>query len=202
MVSNKPPAIHGTGGVSRKGDCMSCASHYYSFSRLLTHGTLVTGGSTYSVDGTSWMDHEYGSDELQSNQAGWDWFSIQLDDNREIMLYRMRGKDGSAAPQSSGSVIDAQGTVAHVPLGSFHIDATGSWRSPATGALYPSGWTISVNGIAPRLALVPLVAAQELVDATNPIYWEGAVDVFNAATGARLGQGYVELTGYVSPLRI
>jgi predicted secreted hydrolase len=202
MISNKAPAIHGVDGVSRKGDCATCASHYYSFTRLLTRGTLVAAGVPYAVEGTSWMDHEYGSDELQSDQAGWDWFSIQLDDDREIMLYRMRGKDGGTSRQSSGSIVDAAGNVAHVSLAAFHIDATGSWRSPATGALYPSGWTVSVDGIAPRLRLVPIVAGQELAGTENPTYWEGAVDVFNASTGARLGEGYVELTGYAAPLRI
>jgi predicted secreted hydrolase len=202
MLSSKPPAIHGFDGVSRKGACETCASHYYSFTRLISRGTLVSAGVPYAVEGTSWMDHEFGSDELQSDQAGWDWFSIQLDDDREIMLYRMRGKDGSTAPQSSGSIVDPRGIVTHVPLGSFHIDATGSWRSPATKALYPSGWTISVAGIAPRLRLIPILANQELVDATNPTYWEGAVDIVDASTGTHLGQGYVELTGYTFPLKI
>jgi predicted secreted hydrolase len=202
LYSEKPPAIHGDGGISRKGDCASCASHYYSFTRLLTRGTVVRGGIPYVVDGISWMDHEYGSDELQSGRVGWDWFSIQLDNDREIMLYRMRRNDGTTALQSSGSAIDAKGDVTHIPLSGFHIEATGTWRSPATHALYPSGWIVSVTGIHPRLRLVPILLDQELVDATTATYWEGAIDVFDATTGARLGTGYVELTGYASPLRM
>jgi len=202
MASQKPPAVHGSGGVSRKGPCASCASHYYSFTRLPSEGRLVSGGVAYSVEGVSWMDHEFGSGELQNDQSGWDWFSIQLNDDREIMLYRMRRTNGSTSLESSGSTIDAKGSVTHVPLAGFHIDSTGTWRSPATHASYPSGWTVSVAGIGTRLRLVPLQADQELVDSANPTYWEGAVDVFDAATGARIGEGYVELTGYASPLRI
>jgi predicted secreted hydrolase len=202
LYSDKSPAIHGDGGISRKGNCTSCASHYYSFTRLLTHGTVERDGVRYAIDGISWMDHEYGSDELQNGRAGWDWFSIQLDDDREIMLYRLRRTDGTTTPQSSGSVVGAKGDVTHVPLSGFHIDATGTWRSPATHALYPSGWIVSVVGIRSRLRLVPILLDQELVDTATATYWEGAVDVFDATTGARLGTGYVELTGYASRLRI
>ena len=202
MQSRKPPAIHGHDGVSRKGACASCASHYYSFTRLPTTGTLRVDGVTYAVDGISWMDHEYGSDELQANQAGWDWFSLQLDDDREIMLYRLRQKDGGTTPQSSGSIVAPNGTVTYVPLSGFSIAETGSWRSPHTGATYPSGWRVRVKGYPHELELVPVMRDQELADATGTSYWEGAVEVRDATTGARLGVGYVELTGYAGVLHL
>ncbi|MDQ2871745.1 MAG: carotenoid 1,2-hydratase [Candidatus Eremiobacteraeota bacterium] len=199
----KPPAVHGRGGVSRKGSCASCASHYYSFTRLATAGTLRAGGRTYRVSGISWMDHEYGSDELQSDQSGWDWFSLQLDDRRDIMLYRLRRTDGSVTPQSSGSLVDAAGGVRYLPLRDFTIAATGSWTSPHTHARYPSGWIVSVRGIARELRLTPTVADQELVDASGGVtYWEGAVDVTDARNGNHLGVGYVELTGYAGVVRL
>jgi len=84
--------VHGHDGISLKGACASCASHYYSMTRLRTSGRLRYGGQLLRVMGTSWMDHEFGSDELQPDQSGWDWFSIQLDDHREIMDYRLREK--------------------------------------------------------------------------------------------------------------
>jgi predicted secreted hydrolase len=202
LQSQKPPAIHGDGGISRKGDCAACASHYYSFTRLASHGTLTRDGVGYDVDGTSWMDHEFASDEMHDDRAGWDWFSIQLDDEREIMLYRMRRTNGRTAAESSGSIVDPRGAVTHVPLQGFHVEATGSWRSPATGATYPSGWLVSVRGIGERLRLVPVMLDQELVDPATATYWEGAVDVFDASTGRRIGSGYVELTGYASALRL
>jgi predicted secreted hydrolase len=201
LQSSKPPAINGLGGVSRKGPCRSCASHYYSFTRLATAGTLVVDGTRYAVRGTSWMDHEYGSGELTPDQSGWDWFAIQLRDGREIMLYRLREKSGATTPQSSGSLVGVDGSVRYLPLSAFSIQSTGSWRSPHTGGLYPSGWIVRVAGISPRLEIVPLVRDQELVGNEGPSYWEGDVAVRDAATGATLGEGYVELTGYAAPLR-
>jgi predicted secreted hydrolase len=201
MHSAKPPAINGIGGISRKGPCSSCASHYYSFTRLTTAGTLVRHGVRYTVSGISWMDHEFGSDELSANQAGWDWFSIQLNDGRELMLYRLRQKDGSTTPQSSGSFVSRNGSVQYLPLSQFSIAATGSWRSPQTNALYPSGWRIRVAPLQRVLQLIPVMRDQELASTDSPAYWEGDVDVRDARTGALLGAGYVELTGYAAPLR-
>jgi predicted secreted hydrolase len=193
----KPPAIHGVGGVSRKAACRSCASHYYSYTRLRTEGTLVFDGTRYTVEGISWMDHEFGSGELERDQAGWDWFSIQLDDGRELMLYRLRRKDGSVTPQSSGSLVARDGSVRYLPLEVFSIEATAHWKSPHTGADYPSAWRVRAPSAGIDLTLTPTVADQELAEGSGVSYWEGAVDVRDAAqTSRRLGTGYVELTGY------
>jgi predicted secreted hydrolase len=201
LQPRKPPAINGLGGISRKGPCRSCASHYYSFTRIATSGMLVLDGIRYPVRGTSWMDHEYGSGELMPDQAGWDWFAIQLRDGREVMLYRLREKSGATTPQSSGSLVAAGGSVRYLPLSAFSIRATGSWRSPHTGGVYPSGWIVRVAGIKQELEIVPLVRDQELVGSEGPSYWEGDAAVRDASTGATLGEGYVELTGYAAPLR-
>jgi predicted secreted hydrolase len=196
QFSEKPPAVHGHDGVSIKAGCATCASHYYSLTRLKTAGTLTFNGQTFAVTGVSWMDHEFGSGELQANQAGWDWFSLQLNDGRELMLYRLRQKDGSVTPQSSGSLIDARGAVTHLLLRDFSIEPTGSWKSPHTAATYPSGWRVRVPRAGIDVVLAPTVLDQELANANGGIsYWEGAVDVRGAA-GAAAGVGYVELTGY------
>jgi predicted secreted hydrolase len=197
----KAPAIHGTGGVSRKGACGSCASHYYSYTRLQTIGSIVYRGERIPVEGTSWMDHEFGSGELQSDQVGWDWFSIQLADERELMLYVLRTKSG-ITPESGGSVIEKDGTVRRLALSDFTTRATGSWKSPHDGALYPSGWRVTIPSLALDLELTPLVLDQELSDASGISYWEGAVDVRAASGGASLGSGYVELTGYAGAVSL
>lgn len=202
LRSHKPPAINGRDGVSRKGSCASCASHYYSFTRLETHGTLLHDGVRYAVSGVSWMDHEFGSDELQSNQAGWDWFSIQLDDGREVMLYRLRQKNGAVTPQSSGTLVARSGRTTYLPLAAFSIRSTGTWVSPHTHARYPSGWLVQIRGVAQPLQLTPLVADQELANPGGTTYWEGDVRVSDPRTGRRLGAGYVELTGYTAPLHL
>jgi predicted secreted hydrolase len=201
LHSIKPPAIHGEGGISRKGPCGSCASHYYSFTHVLTSGTLTRENVRYHVTGITWMDHEYGSDELTKAQTGWDWFSIQLNDNREVMLYRLRERGGGTTPQSSGSIIDARGRVTHLDLRDFTIASTATWKSPHTGGVYPSGWTLNVKGVG-AMQLVPVMQDQELADPGGTSYWEGAVDVREARSGTSLGVGYVELTGYAGVLRL
>jgi predicted secreted hydrolase len=203
QIPQKPPAIHGSGGISRKAACLSCASHYYSYTRLHTSGTLTYDGVTFAVDGLSWMDHEFGSSELAPDQVGWDWFSLQLADGREIMLYRLRQADGGITPQSSGSLIDRNGTVHPLSLADFAIESHAVWMSPHTGAHYPSLWRVRIPAYRLDLVLTPTVADQELADASSTSYWEGAVNV-TAATSSHqtLGVGYVELTGYAGAVRI
>ncbi len=199
----KAPAIHGHGGVSRKAKCISCTSHYYSYTRLQTTGTLTFDGRHFPVTGISWMDHEFGSGELDRGQAGWDWFSIQLDDRRELMLYRLRQKDGKVTPESSGSFVGVEGRVRYLPLSAFTVAATGTWKSPHTGAVYPSGWNVVVPSAHVNLTLTPTVLDQELANTTGGVsYWEGAVDVRDARRGTLVGVGYVELTGYAGSISL
>ena len=203
LVAEKAPAVHGHDGVSRKGDCATCASHYYSMTRLRTHGVLTYGGAAMNVDGLSWMDHEFGSDELQSSQQGWDWFSIQLDDRRELMLYSLRQKDGTITPESSGSLILADGRVQYLPRSAFVIEATGSWTSPHTHGVYPMGWRVRVAAAGVDMTLVPMLRDQELANTVGGVsYWEGSVDINDTASGKMLGLGYVELTGYAGAISI
>ena len=202
QVPEKKPAIHGLGGVSRKSSCASCASHYYSYTRLRTTGRLVFDGVPMAIAGLSWMDHEYGSSELDPRQAGWDWFAIQLDDRRELMLYDLREKDGSLTPESSGSLVEPDGSVRYLPRTAFSARATGRWTSPHTGGTYPSGWHVVVPGAGIDLTLVPTVLDQELAGTTSGVsYWEGAVDAIDGRGVAR-GVGYVELTGYAGTVAI
>lgn len=149
------------------------------------------------------MDHEFGSDELQRGQVGWDWFSLQLDDRREIMSYRLRMKDGAAAAESSGSLVDARGGVRYLPRSAVVVDAVGAWTSPHTRAVYPSGWRVRVPSAGLDAMLVPVLLDQELVGTAGGVsYWEGAVDVRDRVSGRRLGVGYVELTGYAGAISL
>ena len=197
QIPQKPPAIHGHDGVFRKGACASCASHYYSYSRLHTQGVLTYAGKALKVSGTSWMDHEFGSNQLLSEETGWDWMSLQLDDGRELMIYIFRRPDNTIEPQSSGSLIERDGRVRPLSLNQFSMTATSHWRSPATHASYPGSWRVRVPSASLDLNVTPVLANQELVLRSSPSYWEGAVDVRDAANSRPRGQGYVELTGYV-----
>lgn len=199
LETRQPPAIHGEGGVSRKSSGIGEASHYYSMPRLATRGTLRVLGRTFEVRGETWMDHEFGSGRLAAGLVGWDWFGLQLDDGRSLMLYRLRRKDGGTEPVSSGTLIERDGRTRHLPLEAFETRATGSWKSPRTGAEYPSGWIVRVPSASLELEVTPAIQGQELVTggAAGVIYWEGAVRVSGRANGRPLGgHGYVELTGY------
>jgi predicted secreted hydrolase len=197
QVAVKPPAVHGHQGMSVKGPCGACASHYYSMTRLRTSGTIWYAGEALAVTGITWMDHEFASGGLDRSEAGWDWFSVQLDDGREVMAYRMRGKDGTIAAESSGSLVGVRGGVRYLRREDVVVAARGTWKSPRSGAVYPSGWRLGVPAAGLDLVLTPTVLDQELANLSGGVsYWEGAVDVADAASGRHLGLGYVELTGY------
>lgn len=195
----KPLAIQGRNGVSRKGSCSSCASHYYSFTRLAVTGTLSLDGRKSAVSGYAWNDHEWGSNELQAGVVGWDWFSLQLDNQTEVMLYLLRRRDGSAIAQSSGTIVRPGGRVDFLPRARFSVSNLSSWRSPHSGARYPAGWRIELPGERSQLWMRPLVADQELITnkSTGVAYWEGACRVAGTFHGQSVGGfGYTELTGY------
>ncbi|MGC4097462.1 MAG: lipocalin-like domain-containing protein [Nitrospira sp.] len=201
----KPLAAHGTDGISRKGKELGQASHYYSFTRLATTGTVMIDGESFEVSGLSWMDHEFGSAELGTDQVGWDWFSIQLDDNTELMLYRMRRKDNSSDPASSGSVVSMDARTQHLVVTDFQIESSATWTSSESKATYPSRWHLKVPSLDLVLEVTPLLADQELRTSrmAQVTYWEGAVAVTGTKQGRPVkGQGYVELTGYAERLKM
>lgn len=198
----KAPVIHGHDGVSQKTAGLGRASHYYSMTRLETSGTLTLKGEKLQVTGLSWMDHEFGSNQLTPSQKGWDWFSLQLDNGRELMLYVLRLQDGGIEPLSSGTVVQADGTWKHLPLSAFRIENRKSWKSPKSGAVYPAAWRVQVADEGVDLTLTPTVDDQELTTgaSTGITYWEGSVRVEGKDRNAPVtGVGYVELTGYTGP---
>ncbi len=200
----KPLVIHGTDGISPKGDEIGEASHYYSFTRLATEGTLVANGEEVAVTGLSWMDHEFGSTLLGNDQVGWDWFSIQLDDGSDYMFYRIREKGGSKDAISSGTVIDPDGTARHLTAKAFTLTPLSTWKSQQSGAAYPLEWTISVPSEGLVLQSKPALDDQELMTkkSTRVTYWEGASRFSGEKRGKEVtGSGYIELTGYASKLK-
>jgi predicted secreted hydrolase len=199
LHSTKPPVVHGTDGFLRKAAGWGRASHYYSLTRLRGEGTLSTPAVRLPVRAVAWMDHEFGSDQLDPEQVGWDWFSLQLDDGRELMLYQLRRQDGRIEPVSSGTLVERDGRTRHLRLADFRITPLDRWRSPRTGGVYPSRWRISVPSASLDLTIEPTVPNQELVTtaSTNIAYWEGSVRV----RGAIRGRGYIELTGYAKRFR-
>jgi predicted secreted hydrolase len=199
LRSTKSPVIHGSDGIDQKSAGVGHASHYYSLTRLKGTGTLEIDGRREPVTLQAWMDHEFGSNQLAPNQVGWDWFSLQLDDGREIMLYLLRLADGRVEPFSNGTLVEPDGTWQDIRLAEFTVTNTGTWRSPKTGATYPAPWRVRLPDRDMDLTVTPTVADQELVTAGPPkvVYWEGSVRVSGTSHGRRVaGAGYVELTGY------
>lgn len=199
LTASKPPVVHGKDGVSQKASCKGCASHYYSMTRLKSEGYVYLKGQAVPVTGTSWMDHEFGSNQLTSEQVGWDWYSVQLNDNTELMLYVIKKTDGSIDSNSSGTIIYADGTSKHISQSEFSITTKRQWKSPHTGGTYPVDWTINIPSQKVSLNLVPVLDDQELSTAksTGVSYWEGATTVKGQVNGKSVtGQAYVEMTGY------
>jgi predicted secreted hydrolase len=166
---------------------------------MATSGTLALDRDTLAVTGTSWMDHEFGSSSLMDSRAGWDWFAVQLDDGRELMLYALRRADGGIEPLSAGSLVERDGRVRHLALAAFRIAVLGHWTSPHTQAVYPSGWRLELPGEALSLEVTPRLRDQELVAHAmgGLAYWEGSCGVRGTSHGAPVtGSAYAELTGY------
>jgi predicted secreted hydrolase len=191
--------MHGRNGYSQKGRDPSNASHYYSLPRLDTRGAITIDGRRFDVSGASWMDHEFGTSMLEADQLGWDWFALQLEDGRDIMLYQMRRRGGGRDPFSSGSIVSRDGSVTRLGAGDYTLDPVETWRSPTTGAGYPVRWRVSIPSRRLSLEVRAAMNEQELHTpaSTGVTYWEGAVDVSGQSAGAAArGRGYMELTGY------
>jgi predicted secreted hydrolase len=205
LLSLKAPVLHGQNGLSQKGEGDGRASYYYSLTRMQTEGEIVVGGKKEKVRGLSWMDHEFGSNQLREDQVGWDWFSIQLDNETELMLYLIRRKDGSPDPYSSGTLIGMDGSTQHLALNEFRIEALEHWKSPKSGANYPMKWKVTIPAKDIELEIVPAFRDQELITnrSTRVTYWEGAVQVGGSVRNKSiLGTGYVEMTGYAGKLNL
>jgi predicted secreted hydrolase len=200
----KPLVVFGADGVSRKGASPAAASLYLTFPRLAAAGTLTLDGRARAVQGQAWMDHEFSSSQLDADQAGWDWASIQLHDGREVMLYRLRLKDGGTDEFSTLAWVDREGRVRHFGPDRFRLEPLGRWRSPRTGGEYPLGFALTLpdaDGAGEiTLRLEPLLRDQELTGAVGGVpYWEGACRVLDAG-GRHVGEAFVELTGYAGDL--
>ncbi|MDX1997844.1 MAG: lipocalin-like domain-containing protein [Thermoanaerobaculia bacterium] len=196
LALDKPLVLHGDRGLSRKGGGTGAASYYYSFPRLTTTGEVSRGASRFGVTGQSWLDREWSSGSLAADQVGWDWFSIQLDDRRELMLFELRSRDGRPETTTrAGTLVAADGSVRAFEPPAGALEVLDHWTSPRTGARYPARWSWRLPELGLDLEVVPLLAEQELDLGFR--YWEGAVAVAGTSHGAPIrGRGYVELTGY------
>ena len=199
LTPQKSPVLHGIAGYSLKGSAAERASCYYSFTRLNAAGKLSIGGNMVAVKGSAWMDHEYSTALLEPGLKGWDWFSLQLSDQTEIMAFVLRKEKGEIGPASSATVIDNRGQNHHISNHEFLVTVLSTWKSPHSKAVYPAGWRLQVFPSQLDLTIMPNLADQEMQTSgsTGMIYWEGSVSIEGTRAGRPVvGQGYVELTGY------
>ena len=184
-------------GVSFKDEGQ--ASRYFSYTRMEMEGDLIHNGETEHFHGSAWMDREFGTWTPTENQKGWDWFSIQLTNDTELMCYQIRNSAGGASNFSSGNFVDKNGDFTPLSHKDFEIEPTGYWKSPHTKATYPSGWKVRVPKFDLDLTIKPVMNNQELDTrgTTMIIYWEGACKVSGKANGQDVkGRAYIELVGY------
>ncbi len=196
---SQPPMLQGEHGFSRKGPRPEQASYYYSEPQLQVAGAVTRNGKTVAVTGSAWLDHEWSTSVLDENAAGWDWIGANLDDGAALMAFRIRGKDGSNL-WSHAALRGADGRITHFAPQQVRFTPLRRWRSPHTNAVYPVAMRIDTGDVA--WELTPLQDDQELDSrqSTGAVYWEGAVTVVR--DGRRAGRGYLEMTGYVKPMKL
>lgn len=197
VTSTKPPALHGKNGVVSFGPVGD--SYYYSDTRMAVTGTVDDHGTVETVTGQAWKDRQWGN-FLATQGGGWDWFSLQLSDGSDVMLFLLRGALGEVSP-SYGTFVDPEGKTSILPAGGAQVSVTGHWTSPLSHATYPMGWQVNLSERQIKLTITPILKNQELdtTKSTGQIYWEGEVAIEGTAAGRPIsGEGYVELTGYAS----
>lgn len=184
-------------GVSFKDEGQ--ASRYFSYTRMEMEGDITWHGETEHFKGSSWMDREFGTWTPTEKQKGWDWFSVQLDNETELMCYQLRSGTNAVSEFSSGTFVERSGEFSTLSREDFKIEPTGYWKSPHTKATYPSGWKLSVPKFEIELTVTPVIEDQEIDSrgTTMIVYWEGACEVSGTVKNEKVnGRAYVELVGY------
>lgn len=193
LVPAKPIVLQGNSGYSQKGPEPGNASRYYSITRMNASGRLEIDAASAEVNGLAWLDREWGSSQLGEGIAGWDWFALQLDDGRDLMLYRLRTDQGTASRFSAGVLVQPDGSYRPLGRENFEFDAIRRWED-SLGVEWPVAWRVRLPDMGLDLEVRPAFDAQRWQATVS--YWEGAVEVLNSASGERLGRGYLELSGY------
>ena len=199
LEQTQAPVLQGDRGYSVKGPEPGNASYYYSIVQQPTAGSVQVGKDEYAVKGKSWTDHEYSTSALSPGTAGWDWFSIQFDDQTALMLYALRQEDGTPLEFSKGKFIEKDGSTVALNREDWNLKAIKHWKSPESKTVYPSAWAINIPKLDLSLQGQPLMPNQELNIST--VYWEGAVEFKGKRGDSPISaKGYVELTGYKEAL--
>jgi predicted secreted hydrolase len=190
LVSTTPPILHGETGLLDFEQAGS--SYYYSRPRMTVSGRAGPAGAVRPVEGLVWFDHQWGDFSVRA--MGWNWFALQLDDGRDIMLFELFTPDGQ--PLVHYGTVSQQDVLHTLGAEDFTTRPTGRWRSPATGTVFPMGWTLKIPSLGLDLKLQPVFEHAEFDgrQTSYMIYWEGPIRI----SGSQTGLGFVELSGYGS----
>ena len=199
LAPTQPPMLQGDRGISKKGPRPIQASYYYSEPHLAVSGNVIRAGRSQAVTGSAWLDHEWSSSYLDPNASGWDWLGANLDDGSALMAFRIRDNRGGVL-WSHAALREASGKITQFAPDQVRFSSLRNWRSPHTDAVYPVATQIQAGQFSWQLT--PLQDDQELDSrqSTGAVYWEGAVGI--TRDGRPVGRGYLELTGYVKPLKL
>jgi predicted secreted hydrolase len=199
LTPSQPPMLQGENGFSRKGPKPEQASYYYSEPQLQVTGTISRDGKPITVAGSAWLDHEWSTSVLDPDAAGWDWIGANLADGSALMAFQIRSKDGDKL-WAHATLRDASGRITQFNPQDVRFSPIRNWRSPRTHAAYPVETRLQTGDIAWHV--IPLQDDQELDSrqSTGAVYWEGAVTIMR--DGKAAGRGYLEMTGYVKPLKL
>ena len=202
LTESQPLLLQGEQGLSRKGPQEEQASFYYSLPQLQATGTLAIAGQPRSVQGTAWLDHEWSQALLHPQAVGWDWIGMNLFDGSALTAFQLRDKAGNALWDGGSFRHPSMGARPHVfSHGEVLFQPVRSWTSPLTRANYPVEWIVRTPADFYKVKAV--IDKQELDSraSTGAVYWEGLSELFDS-NGKRVGRGYLEMTGYASPLRL
>ena len=191
---SKEIILQGENGLSRKSLDGNNASYYYSITRLTTEGYIEINGTMYNVRGLSWLDREWSTSTLSEEQSGWDWFSLQFDNDTDLMYFQLRNKDGSVYPYNEGMIVNPDSSTIRLKTGDVKLKIRRYWQSPLGGD-YPVEWEAEIIPLGRTVILKAMFPEQELALSTR--YWEGSINIYDMEDPTSIiGQGYIELTGY------
>ena len=201
LTASQPVLLQGKNGLSQKGPDSAQTSHYYSLPHLQVRGELVLQGKRYAVGAgsTAWLDHEWSQQIMPPQAVGWDWMGINLFDGSALTAFRLRDKSGNAL--WDGGSFRAQDTLFTFQRGDVVFQPQRNWKSPLSQASYPVEWLVRTP--ADFYTVRALVDNQEMDSraSTGAIYWEGLCDVWDS-NQRLVGRGYLEMTGYATPMRL
>ena len=197
--AGRPAIAQGTDGVFQKGVLAFNASHLYSVTRMPTRGALTLNGQRIEVTGASRMDHEFGGSFLEEGQRGWDWFTIELEDGTDLMIYQLRLADGTRDDYSIATMVRTDGTRESLRSEDFQLEPLANWTSPASGGTYPTRWRVKIPEKRIEIELSASIENQEIraAQSLGVTYWRGRIDVMGTRNGKAIkGCGALEMTGY------